>query len=310
MPEGLTDDASVVQTPSARADGSVAMEEAALAFMERRSGGGDPFQTTGLKELDRAILGVRKKLYVLAGRPGMGKSSLNAKQRRSCNEQGLIFLDFNLEMDKQECCERELSYQADMNLRRLMTAKGTDDNEAQRVVQSAKAGKYDLWRIYDDCFSISDIEAACEAERKYAEKEGKVIGGIGIDYLQLMGGTENRVASITDCSRRIKLLQKRMKCGTWLLSQLNRSCEYRDDKRPMCADLRESGSIEQDADCIIMVYRDHFYNPMANPDEAELIIRKQRSGPTGTVRVGWKGSTTTFHDLPVAVNAPHVDGVQ
>lgn len=308
MPEGLSDD--VVQTPTARADGAVAMEDAALAFMERRSGGGDPFQSTGLKELDRATLGVRKKLYVVAGRPGMGKSSLNAGQRRACNAQDLVFLDFNLEMDKQECCERELAHQSDINLRKLMTAKDTNDDEAKRVVLSAKAGKYDLWRIYDDCFSISDIEAACEAERKHAEKMGKTIGGIGIDYLQLMGGTENRVASITDCSRRIKLLQKRMRCGTWLLSQLNRSCEYRDDKRPMCADLRESGSIEQDADVIIMVYRDHFYNPMANPDEAELILRKQRSGPTGTVRVGWKGKTTTFYDLPIVVNTQQVDGVQ
>lgn len=289
--------------PTLEADGATAMEDAAMAFMERRSGAVEPLVSTGLAELDRAILGVRRKLYVCAGRPGMGKSSLLGGFRRALNDQDKVFLDFNLEMDRNEMCERELAYRADLNLRRIMQPHGTTDDEARLVVEAAHRGEYSNWRIYDDCFSISDIEAACEAERKKAERLGKTIGGIGIDYLQLMGGGENRVNSITEITRKCKLLQKRMKCGLFLLSQLNRSCDYRDNKRPVLADLRDSGSIEQDADCVIFTYRDQYYNPMSPPHEAELIVGKQRSGPTGTVRVGWRGRTTSFYDLPIVVNS-------
>jgi replicative DNA helicase len=122
-------------------------------------------------------------------------------------------------------------------------------------------------------------------------------------------GTEGRQQSVSACSRLCKLLSKEMDCTVLILSQLNRGCEYRDDKRPLMADLRESGAIEQDADIILFVYRHWVYDPNAPADEAELIIRKNRAGPLGTVLARFNPRTTHFDDRPPPL-APPTEALQ
>lgn len=296
---------------SPAADGAAAMDAAVKEFLERRTNTGKNEISTGLKALDRAIIGFRPKMYVVAARPAMGKTALSGTIRRAVINQGYVWLTFNLEMDKNEMCEREIAYQANLNLRRIMSAKEATDDEAKRVRESPKALNYGLWRVYDSCFTMADIEAAALAEKAAAEKKGLKIGGFDIDYLQLLGDTANsRQESVSACSRKCKLLTKKLNAGGLILSQLNRGCEYRDDKRPLASDLRESGAIEQDADVILMLYREHVYNPLADPYEAEAILRKQRSGPIGPVRLRFDARTTTFSDPPPVINVVTPEGVQ
>ncbi len=291
-------------------DGTDVVDGVIADFIKRHKGGGPKEISTGLAALDRAIIGCRaKKVMVIAARPGMGKTALAASIRRAVTAQDLVVLDFNLEMGKEELGERELSFQARVNLRKIMAAKEITPEELDRIIGTEGFLKRDLWWIYDTCFSILEIIRKCRLAKKRAKKDSKKIGLVVIDYLQLLGdmGTEGRQQSVSTCSRLTKLLSKEMDCMVLALSQLNRNCEYRDDKRPMMADLRESGSIEQDADIVMFIYRDHIYNPNAPMDEAELIIRKNRSGPQGTVKVRFNPKTTHFDDIPPLL--PHVTEV-
>lgn len=287
-------------------DGSDVVDGVIADFVERQRGGGPKEVSTGLAALDRAIIGLRpKKVTVIAARPGMGKTALAATIRRSVVGQDLVVLDFNLEMGKEELAERELAFQARVNLRKVMAAKEVTPDELARIVGAEGYLKKGLWWIYDTCFSMIEIVRKCRVAKRRAKKDGKTIGLIVIDYLQLLGdvGNEGRQQSVSACSRMTKLLSKEMDCAVIALSQLNRNCEYRDDKRPLMADLRESGSIEQDADQVIFVYRDCVYNTTSPPDEAELIIRKNRAGPLGTVRIRFNPKTTHFDDVPTLGNA-------
>lgn len=280
------------------------MDACIADFVERQKGGGPPEISTGLKALDRAIIGCRgKKVFVIAGRPGMGKTALCASVRRAVVAQDLVVLDFNLEMGKEELGERELSFQAQVNLRKIMAAKDITEEEMARVIGTEGYLKRGLWWVYDTCFSMVEITRKCRLAKKRAKKAGKRVGLITIDYLQLLGdvGTEGRQQSVSACSRMTKLLSKEMDCMVIALSQLNRGCEYRDDKRPMMADLRESGAIEQDADIVAFIYRDWVYHPTSPADEAEIIIRKNRAGPLGTVKVRFNPRTTHFDDIPAPV---------
>jgi len=147
---------------------------------------------------------------------------------------------------------------------------------------------------------MDDIVRRCRLAKKRAKKEGKKVGLVLIDYLQLLSdqGTEGRQQSVSACSRQTKILSKEMDAAVIALSQLNRQCEYREDKRPMLSDIRESGSIEQDADMIAFLYREHQYNQDVSPEVTELIIRKQRAGPTGTIKIRFNARTVHFDDLP------------
>jgi len=209
--------------------------------------------------------------------------------------------------------EREVAFQAKVNLRKVMAAKGLTDDEVSRVVGTEGFLKKGMWWVYDTCFAIDDIIRKCRAAKRRAKKEGKKIGLIVIDYLQLMGdvGNEGRQQSVAACSRAVKLLSKEMDCAVVALSQLNRNCEYRDDKRPLMADLRESGSIEQDADIILFLYRPVVYDQTAPADAAELIIRKNRAGPLGTVLARFNARTVHFDDVPppVSKDAPGYDSL-
>ncbi len=282
-------------------DGSDVVDQVIADFLERTKGQGPPDISSGILALDRAIISLRpKKMMVVAARPGMGKTALAATIRRAVLKQNYVVLDFNLEMGAEELGERELSYNAQINLRKVMAAKEVTADEMRRVMESLGTVPKGLWWVYDTCFSMLEIVRKCRLAKKRANREGKKIGLVVIDYLQLLGdvGTEGRQQSVSACSRMTKLLAKEMDCTVLALSQLNRNCEYRDDKRPMMADIRESGSIEQDADIIMFVYRDWVYNPTTDPTKAELIIRKNRAGPLGTVIARFNSRTTHFDDMP------------
>ncbi len=295
----------------AAGDGAEVMEVVITDFLERRRGLGPPEISTGIYNLDRAIIGLRPgRVMVVAGRPGMGKSAFAGSVRRSVVGQGYAVIDFNLEMSKEEILERELAYQAHMNLRRVLTAKDTTEEEAQNVLDVRGRLPKEMWYVFDDCYTMVEIQRRALVVGKKLKKEGKRLGLVVIDYLQLIGGgSEDRQQSISACSRACKMLSKMLGCTVMVLSQLNRGCEYRDDKRPMMMDLRESGAIEQDADTILFVYRDWVYNPSSPPDDAELILRKQRSGPTGTVRARFNPRTVHFDDPPPVVMAAQVGEV-
>lgn len=285
-------------------DGSDVLDNVANEFLERQLGGGEPEISTGILALDRAIIGLRpKKMIVVAARPGMGKTAFAASIRRSVIEQGLVVLDFNLEMGKEELAERELSFRSDVNLRKVMAAREVSDEEVSRIANTRGILPKGFWWVYDTCFTLTDILRKARGAKKRSKKDGKKIGLVIIDYLQLLGdvGTEGRQQSVAACSRAAKILSKELDCCVIALSQLNRNCEYRDDKRPLMSDIRESGAIEQDADIIIFLYRDHVYNPGANPNEAELIIRKNRAGPIGPVKARFNPRTVNWDDLPPPV---------
>lgn len=304
----MQEDDDLIITPDAgeEPDGSDVMDACIRSFLERHRGKGPPEISTGIKALDNAIIGLRpKKMYVIAARPGMGKTAMKDTIRRAVMEQGYVVCDFNLEMGSDEIGERELAFRSLVNLRKVMAARDVSDEELARLIGATGTVPRGLWWVYDNCFSMDDILRRCRAAKKRANQEGKKVGLVLIDYLQLLSdqGTEGRQQSVSACSRQTKILSKEMDSAVMALSQLNRQCEFREDKRPMMSDIRESGSIEQDADMIAFIYRENAYDQSVSPEETEFIIRKQRCGPVGTVRIKFNPRTVHFSDWPQAPKA-------
>jgi replicative DNA helicase len=281
-------------------DGSEVMTSVAEDVIRRSSGGGGPELSTGLAELDRAIIGLRPgKMMVVAGRPGMGKSALSTSIRRAVIAQGYGAIEFSLEMPREEILERELAFESQINLRRILAAKDLTPDECERIRAAAERGRavQGRWFIDDRTSSIAGIRRRSRLLAGRMARNGVKLGLVILDYIQLAGENgEGREQSVAAISRGCKLLAKDLGCTVMALSQLNRMCEHRDDKRPMMSDVRESGSIEQDADIIAFVYRDHVYDQSVPEDEAEVIIRKHRSGPTGTVRLRFNPKLVVFED--------------
>lgn len=288
-------------------DGESLLKDAQKSFMDRFSTGGGPTVSTGLSELDRAILGLRGgRLYVAAARPGMGKSALMGTITRSVLEQGLGVITFSLEMAKEEVLERELAVKAKVDLRKVISAKNIDSEELSRIhgVQIPEG----LWFVDDRTFSIGSMRRKARIISRRMARAGRKLGLVVLDYIQLAGDNgESREQSVSAISRGCKLMAKELDCSVLALSQLNRNCELREDRRPLMSDIRESGAIEQDADVIIMIYRDSVYNEGVDKSEAELIIRKQRSGPTGTVYVKYDPKLVLFYDKP-QLRGSHEEG--
>ncbi len=256
---------------------------------------------TGFLDLDRMTSGLQAgDLVVLAARPSMGKTAfaINIAEHVALNE-GLPVAVFSMEMAASQLAVRIVGSIGRINQGRLRTGKLTDE-EWPRLTEAIERLRTVSLHI-DETPGLTPSELRANA-RRLARQCGK-LGLIVVDYLQLMSGSksdgENRATELGEISRGLKMLAKELGCPVIALSQLNRSVEQRTDKRPMMSDLRESGAIEQDADIIMFIYRDEYYtkDQCKEPGVAEIIIGKQRNGPTGTVKLAFLNHMTRFESL-------------
>ena len=260
------------------------------------SGSRIPGLSTGLPDLDRMILGLNKSDFILiAARPGMGKTSiaLNIALHVALTLKKTVAF-FSLEMSREQLVTRLLSKAAMVPSQNLMTGQ-LSDSQWRSIAEAAQVMSASDIRIDDNpSVTVSDMKAAC--------RRVKDLGLVCIDYLQLMSsaGTknswaDNRQQAVSEISRMLKIMAKELNVPIICLSQLNRAVESRQDKRPLLSDLRESGSIEQDADAVIALYREGYYVKEAeNPNLAEALILKNRRGSTGTVYLNWLAEYTSF----------------
>ena len=257
---------------------------------------------TGFYDLDRMTAGLQKgDLIVLAARPSMGKTAfaINIGENVAINE-GLPVLVFSMEMGAAQLALRMVGSIGRIDQSHLRTGRLADDEWGRLTEAVDKMSSASLF--IDESPGLTAAEVRARA-RRIAREFGGTLGLIIIDYLQLMSGDsasndENRATVLGEISRGMKGLAKELQCPVIALSQLNRSVEQRPDKRPMMSDLRESGAIEQDADIIMFIYRDDYYNKDSKePNVAEIIIGKQRNGPTGTVKLFFQKSQTRFESL-------------
>jgi len=256
---------------------------------------------TGFYDLDRMTAGLQAgDLIVLAARPSMGKTALaiNIAEHVALNE-GLPVAVFSMEMGASQLAVRIVGSIGRIDQGHLRTGKLTDD-EWPRLSEAIEKLRNISLHI-DESAGLTSSELRANARR--LSRQCGQLGLIVVDYLQLMSGSssdgENRATELGEISRGLKMLARELKCPVIALSQLNRSVEQRPDKRPMMSDLRESGAIEQDADIIMFIYRDEYYTKDAckEPGVAEVIIAKQRNGPTGTVKLAFLRQITKFESL-------------
>jgi len=257
---------------------------------------------SGFYDYDRMTAGMQPgDLIVLAARPSMGKTALalNIAEHVAVEER-LPVAVFSMEMGAAQLTLRLVGSLGRIDQSNLRTGKLRNDEWARLSETVEKMRDIDMF--IDETPGLTPSELRANA-RRLARKFGR-LGLIVVDYLQLMSGSsggsdENRATELGEISRGLKSLAKELQCPVLALSQLNRSVEQRTDKRPMMSDLRESGAIEQDADVIIFIYRDDYYNKeqSKDPGVAEIIIAKQRNGPTGTVRLAFLKPLTRFENL-------------
>ncbi len=279
--------------------------------------------STGFAELDKRCAGLHPgDLYIVAGRPGMGKTSfvlnlaVNVAQPRrvkaedgEVEEAGFGVAFFSLEMPREQLASRILSSEGRVDVSKIRSGQIRGEDWNKLTEAAAMLGRIPLW--LDDTPAISLLDLRAKIRRLKAElgrgsgdgPRAQKLGVVIIDYLQLMSGRRDagsREQEISEISRGLKQLAKEMEVAVIALSQLNRSVETRNtkDKRPQLSDLRESGAIEQDADTIMFIYRDEYYFE-DSPDQgiAEVIVAKQRNGPTGKVRVRFESAYTRFDNL-------------
>lgn len=257
-----------------------------------------PGLSTGLRDLDSKINGLNKSdLLLVAARPAMGKSAfalnLGVNVAKAYKKTVAIF---NLEMSREQLAMRLLASESFIDMQKLATGKLTDEEWGKLAMAAASLSQTDI-RIDDNpSVTVADINAKC----RRIENLGLVV----IDYLQLMTSSgygknsgDNRVTIVGEISRALKIMAKELNIPVVCLSQLSRAVESRTDKRPILSDLRESGAIEQDADSVMFLYRDEYYNPNSEDKGlAECIVSKNRHGETGTVKLQWFGPYQTFTD--------------
>lgn len=260
---------------------------------------------TGYTDLDQMTSGLQKgDLIIIAGRPSMGKTAFSMNIAEHAAIKGdLPVLIFSLEMPGDALALRMLSSLGRIDQQTVRTGALTDEDWPR--LTSAVSMLSEAKMFIDDTPALSPAEVRARARRIAREHDG--LGLIVIDYLQLMqmsGKVENRTAEISQISRSLKGIAKELNCPVIAASQLNRSLEQRQDKRPIMSDLRESGAIEQDADVIAFIYRDEVYNE-DSPDKgvAEIIIAKQRNGPIGRVRLTFLGRYTRFENFTQSMSA-------
>ena len=256
--------------------------------------------STGYNDLDRMTAGLQPgDLIIVAGRPSMGKTTfaLNIAENAAISANTPVAV-FSMEMSREQLTMRMISSIGRVDQSHLRTGNFGDEDWAR--INSAIAQMKTAPIFIDDSAGLTPTEVRARARRLQRENKGK-LGLIVVDYLQLMqvaGTKENRATEISEISRSLKALAKEMHAPVIALSQLNRSVEQRTDKKPVMSDLRESGAIEQDADLIIMIYREEVYEPETpRKGIADIIITKQRNGPTGEVHLTFLGKYTRFENL-------------
>jgi replicative DNA helicase len=287
--------------------GFQAMDQLVVALMDRvnelaENGAEDVTGVrTGYYDLDSMTAGLQKgDLIVLAARPSMGKTAfaLNIAENVAVKEE-LPVLVFSMEMGASQLALRLVGSMGRINQQNLRTGRLKDDEWSRLPDAVEKLGKAQMFIDETPGLTAAELRAR---SRRMARQFGGTLGLIVIDYLQLMSGSggsdENRATELGEISRGLKALAKELQCPVIALSQLNRSVETRQDKRPMMSDLRESGAIEQDADVIMFIYRDDYYNKDSKePGVAEIVIGKQRNGPVGTVKLAFLKPLTKFDNL-------------
>lgn len=254
---------------------------------------------TGFYDLDYKTAGLqRADLILIAARPSMGKTAfvLNIAEFVALKSK-IPTAIFSLEMSRTQLVNRILAMNSKVDSQSIRTGDLKDDDWVKLMESARLTGESPL--LIDDTpgISITELRSKC---RKF--KLEKNLGLVIIDYLQLMSGgkkSESRQQEISEISRSLKALAREIDCPVIALSQLSRAVEQREDKRPMLSDLRESGAIEQDADVVMFIYRDEYYTKekCTDPGVSEIIIGKQRNGPTGTVKLAWLGNYTKFANL-------------
>jgi replicative DNA helicase len=254
----------------------------------------------GFRDLDRLTSGLQPgNLIILAARPSMGKSALALCIAANLGvRQGTPVALFTLEMSKAEVTQRLMCSEAKVESNRLRSGKLAPDDWPRLTSACDKLMKAPIW--VDDTGSITMMELRSKA-RRLKSREPQ-LGLIIVDYLQLMtsgANAENRVQEVSQISRNLKVLARDLDVPILALSQLSRAVEARTDKRPLLSDLRESGSIEQDADLVFFVYRDEYYNPEDSESQglAEVILAKHRNGPTDAVKLSFLKRYAKFADL-------------
>ena len=258
---------------------------------------------TGFSDMDNLLGGLQKSdLVILAARPSMGKTSLALDIVRNVGVKDKVAVGlFSLEMSKDQLVDRLLASEADVDLWKMRTGRLSDegpDNDFERIGH-AMGRLADAPIFIDDSASSNIMEIRTKARRLQAEQN---IGLIVVDYLQLMQGRnqENRVQEVSEISRALKSLARELNVPVLALSQLSRAVEHRGtDKKPQLSDLRESGSIEQDADVVMFIYRDEVYTgkDSRRPHIAEILVRKHRNGPTGNLELFFDAHKTSFRSL-------------
>jgi replicative DNA helicase len=264
---------------------------------------------TGLRDLDKFLAGLqRSDLVVVAARPSMGKTTLMLNMALNIAtkaKQGAV-LYFSLEMSKEQLVDRLLAAEAGVDAWKLRTGEGLTDKDFERL--SAGMGELAEAPIFiDDTSGITVSDLRTKARRLHHQHP---LAAIMVDYLQLMSGgsrfatSANRVQEISEISRNLKILARELNVPVVAASQLSRSVESRNPPIPQLADLRESGSIEQDADIVAFIYRPHYYDENADQNITELHIKKHRNGPTGNLKVFFDRDKQRFRDLDVRHEQP------
>ena len=289
---------------SRMSDGFVPIQQVALNVLDKieqatRSRSVVTGLATGFVDLDYRTSGLQPSdLILIAARPSMGKTAfvLNIADYISVRRQKTCLI-FSLEMSKEQLVNRMLAMEANVDSQKLRTGTLTDEDWDSVVEGIGAIGNSKL--LIDDTPGISVMELRSKC-RKVKLEYGLDL--VMIDYLQLMTGSgrssDNRQQEISEISRSLKALARELNAPVIALSQLSRACETRTDHRPMLSDLRESGAIEQDADVVMFLYRDDYYNKDTDtPNVAEVIIAKQRNGPIGTINLGWKPELTRFVNM-------------
>jgi replicative DNA helicase len=278
------------------------------SWKERADGGGTFGISTGFEALDRHTGGFQRgDLIVLAARPGMGKTSLITALSVNVSKRGDATAIFSLEMPAQQLAARMMCTEAGLSVLRTRTGRMEPAELTKAIDACTTLKRLDVF-VDDAQRGRPTVAEICARTRRLAAnlaRKGRRIGLVVVDYIQIVKLRDDLVKqrhelAVGEVSTELKSLAKELDTTVIGVAQLNRGVESRQDKRPGMSDLRDSGQIEQDADIIAMLYRDEYYNPdTREPGVVEVIIEKQRNGPTGTVRLRFDGPTTRFSDLGI-----------